>query len=233
MKARRFSRICSRPCQSAMPRLQVASSARQLTPPPNVLSSISFQNASSHFGGSVFDMVRVVASFSSCIRFGIASFAPPNVRRLAPSTPNMGSTGHGRNYARSNKRVEGRETACNEKSSALLGINAEKCLVTNKSRVGHPEVIQARRGNLANDRLREFNSLFPIPCSLFPVPYSLSSFLWKVFALRYSCRAERLRSRLRLGPAWALPMATVHCQARRSRSFASKGSADSADSCRS
>src|SRR6516225_10869216 len=163
MKARRFSRICSRPCQSAMPRLQVASSARQLTPPPNVLSSISFQNASSHFGGSVFDMVRVVASFSSCIRFVIASFAPPNVRRLAPSTPNMGSTGHGRNYARSNKRVERRETACNQKSSALLGINAEKCLVTNKSRVGHPEVIQARRPAHGSTELVAVKRLAGIP----------------------------------------------------------------------
>jgi len=35
-----------------------------------------------------------------------SSFAPPNVRRLAPSTPNMGSTGHGRNYARSNVQPE-------------------------------------------------------------------------------------------------------------------------------
>ena len=50
-----------------------ASSARQSKPLPNVLSSISFENASSHFGGSVFVMIRVGASFSSCIRFVICS----------------------------------------------------------------------------------------------------------------------------------------------------------------
>ena len=69
--------------------------------------------------------------------------------------------------------MERRETACNQKSSALLGINAEKCPVTNKSRVGHPEVIQARRGNLANDRLREFNYLFPVFFSLVGISTSV------------------------------------------------------------
>src|SRR5580692_2652140 len=71
MKARRFSRICSRPCQSAIPRLQVASSVKQSKPLPNVLSSISFQKASSHSGGAVFLMVRVVTSFCTCIRLVI------------------------------------------------------------------------------------------------------------------------------------------------------------------
>jgi hypothetical protein len=40
---------------------------KQSKPLPNVLSSISFQNASSHWGVSFFVMVRVVISFSSRI----------------------------------------------------------------------------------------------------------------------------------------------------------------------
>src|SRR3984885_11687257 len=54
MNAFRFWRIASRPCQSATPRLQTASSVKQSKPLPKVLSSISFQNANSHSGGAVF-----------------------------------------------------------------------------------------------------------------------------------------------------------------------------------
>jgi hypothetical protein len=73
------------------------------------LSSISFQKASSHSGGAVFLMVRVVISFCSCIRVVILLLL--NIGRLAPSTPNMGWIGHGRNYVRSNKKVGRRRLA--------------------------------------------------------------------------------------------------------------------------
>src|SRR5580700_6396178 len=59
MNCRRFSRIASRPCQSATPRLHTASSAKQSKPSPKVLSSISFHIASSHSGGAVFLKVMV------------------------------------------------------------------------------------------------------------------------------------------------------------------------------
>src|ERR1700722_7433270 len=52
MNCRRFSRIASRPCQSATPRLHTASSAKQSKPFPKVLLSISFHISSSHCGGS-------------------------------------------------------------------------------------------------------------------------------------------------------------------------------------
>src|SRR5277367_192060 len=64
MKARRFSRMASRPRQSATPRLPMASSVKQSKPLPKVLSSISFQKASSHSGGVVFVIVSVVIAFS-------------------------------------------------------------------------------------------------------------------------------------------------------------------------
>ena len=48
-------------------------------------------------------------------------------------------------------------------SSALLGINAEKCLVTNKSRVGHPEVIQAQRPAHGSTELVAVKRLAGIP----------------------------------------------------------------------
>src|SRR5580692_6575287 len=64
MKARRFSRMASRPCQSATPRLPMASLVKQSNPLPKVLSSISFQKAISHSGGSVFVNVIVVMVFS-------------------------------------------------------------------------------------------------------------------------------------------------------------------------
>src|SRR3954463_3820907 len=60
MNARRLSRIVSRPFHSATPSRQVASFARQSKPFPKVLSSISFQKASSHSGGAVLVMVSVV-----------------------------------------------------------------------------------------------------------------------------------------------------------------------------
>ena len=55
----------------------------QSKPLPNVLSSISFQNASSRSGGTVLVMVRVVACCSSCIRVVICF---SSYRRLAPLT---------------------------------------------------------------------------------------------------------------------------------------------------
>src|ERR1700722_4051540 len=58
MKARRFSRMASRPRQSATPRLPMASSVKQSNPLPKVLSSISFQKANSHSGG--FFLVNVI-----------------------------------------------------------------------------------------------------------------------------------------------------------------------------
>src|SRR5580698_9981322 len=64
MKARRFSRIASRPFHSATPRRHVASSTKQSKPFPNVLSSTSFQKARSHSGGVVFVIVSVVIAFS-------------------------------------------------------------------------------------------------------------------------------------------------------------------------
>src|ERR1700681_3213213 len=64
MNARRFLRICSRPCQSATPRLQIASGVKQSNPLPKVLSSISFQKANSHSGGSFFVNVIVLKVFS-------------------------------------------------------------------------------------------------------------------------------------------------------------------------
>src|SRR5271166_2813405 len=97
MKARRFSRITSRPFHSATPRRHVASSTKQSKPLPKVLSSISFQKANSHSGGAVFLMVRVVISFSSCVRVVILLLL--NIRRLAPPTPNMGWVGPGRKYS--------------------------------------------------------------------------------------------------------------------------------------
>src|SRR5208337_3355690 len=97
MNAFRFLRIASRPCQSATPRLQTASSAKQSKPLPKVLSSIYFQKANSHSGGAVFLMVRVVISFSSCVRVVILLLL--NIRRLAPPTPNMGWVGPGRKYS--------------------------------------------------------------------------------------------------------------------------------------
>src|SRR5580692_768752 len=63
MNAFRFFRIASRPCQSATPRLQTASSVKQSKPLPKVLSSISFQNANSHSGGAVF----VKGTVFSCV----------------------------------------------------------------------------------------------------------------------------------------------------------------------
>src|SRR5262245_60726145 len=62
MKARRFSRICSRPFHCATPSRHVASSTKQSKPLPKVLSSISFQKANSHSGASHF--VKVVMLFS-------------------------------------------------------------------------------------------------------------------------------------------------------------------------
>src|SRR6202035_2503690 len=59
MNCRKLLRIASRPCQSATPRLQIASSAKQSKPLPKVLSSISFHIASSHSGGAVFVKVMV------------------------------------------------------------------------------------------------------------------------------------------------------------------------------
>src|SRR5271154_2555026 len=64
MKARRFSPIASRPCQSATPRLHTAFSAKQSKPLPKVLSSISFHMAKSHSGVSVFVKVIVFILFS-------------------------------------------------------------------------------------------------------------------------------------------------------------------------
>src|ERR1700679_1027915 len=64
MKARRFSRIASRPFHSATPRRHVASSTKQSKPLPKVLSSISFQKASSQSGGVVLGIVSVVIAFS-------------------------------------------------------------------------------------------------------------------------------------------------------------------------
>src|SRR5882672_860964 len=63
MNCRRFSRIASRPCQSATPRLHTASSAKQSKPWPNVLSSISFHMAKSHSGAAVFVKVIVFILF--------------------------------------------------------------------------------------------------------------------------------------------------------------------------
>src|SRR5271166_727535 len=57
--SRKFLRIVSRPFQSATPRLQIASSAKQLNPSPKVLLSISFQKARSHSGAWVFVKLRV------------------------------------------------------------------------------------------------------------------------------------------------------------------------------
>jgi hypothetical protein len=44
----------------------------------------------------------------------------PHIRRMAPSTPNMGSIGHGRNYVRSNKSLGTEDVADWVLSSALL-----------------------------------------------------------------------------------------------------------------
>src|SRR5579863_2689503 len=63
MKARRFSRMASRPCQSATPRLHTASSAKQSMPLPKVLSSISFHMAKSQSGAAVFVKVIVFIYF--------------------------------------------------------------------------------------------------------------------------------------------------------------------------
>src|SRR5580704_8180198 len=77
MNCRRFSRIASRPCQSATPRLHMASSAKQSKPLPKVLSSISFHIASSHSGGAVFLKVMVfIATLSA------AAEAAGEVRRV-------------------------------------------------------------------------------------------------------------------------------------------------------
>src|ERR1700733_4052485 len=70
MNARRFSRIASRPCQSATPRFPIASLVKQSNPLPKVLSSISFQKANSHSGGSFFVNVMVmvmVVSFEGSV----------------------------------------------------------------------------------------------------------------------------------------------------------------------
>src|SRR5437879_241132 len=64
MNARRLFRIFSRPFHSATPRRQVASSTKQSKPLPKVLSSISFQKASSQSGGAVLVNVIVVIVLS-------------------------------------------------------------------------------------------------------------------------------------------------------------------------
>src|ERR1700722_10495113 len=102
MNCRRFSRIASRPCQSATPRLHVASSAKQSKPFPKVLSSISFQKASSHAGGAVFVMVRVVTCFSSRVRVVIVFLLSYQVS--CACHPNMGRVKNGCNYVRGNKK---------------------------------------------------------------------------------------------------------------------------------
>src|ERR1700761_9536471 len=97
MKARRFSRICSRPFHSATPRRHVAFSAKQSKPFPKVLSSISFQKARSHAGGAAFFIVNVVITFS------IEKNSRRKNRSRRVFVPNINPHGNARNYLRGNR----------------------------------------------------------------------------------------------------------------------------------
>ena len=76
IKVCRFSRIVSRPCQSATPRLHTAFSAKQSNPLPNVFSSISFHMANSQSGGDIFVKV-IVLMVRSCDLVGADAFCAP------------------------------------------------------------------------------------------------------------------------------------------------------------
>src|SRR4051812_11014904 len=89
MNWRRLLRIASRPRQSATPRLQTASSAKQSKPLPKVLSSISFHISSSHCGAGILVKVVVVMIVSSEMDCLSTDWIDVGLRRLAraPKSP--------------------------------------------------------------------------------------------------------------------------------------------------
>src|ERR1700733_10990730 len=129
-KARRFSRIATRPCQSLTPRLAIASGVKQSKPFPQVLSSISLQNASNQAGGAVFVNVCEVIDVSVCV--GLSERAVARSRNdsavavVAAPTSNCrrfklnGSIGPpGKRVSKESRR----ETRCAQLSDCKMGGN--------------------------------------------------------------------------------------------------------------
>src|SRR6185437_8725561 len=73
--------MVSRPRQSATPRLQTASCAKQSKPLPKVLSSISFQKSSSHCGGPL--RVKVIVVIASLLNIWVGTWKVPGVTRMS------------------------------------------------------------------------------------------------------------------------------------------------------
>src|SRR6202789_2773103 len=133
MNARRFSRIASRPCQSATPRFPIASLAKQSNPLPKVLSSISFQKANSHSGGSFFvNVMFMVFTFEGNV--GWENTVKQVELAELPIIPRFTPTAHPTKKDRRKPRSVARQGGQRQSTQARFGGNVKGYSILAKCR---------------------------------------------------------------------------------------------------